>query len=317
MGIQFQSEGAVPRPLPSPANRARASHLAKPRPLDELALPPILKALCRRPRGLLLVVGPAGGGKTTVLAALIDYINQQVGGRRIVTVEPVTEYLHAQGRCLVVQQEMETHVPDGLLALRQVTSGRGDVILLGDFGEPAVRRAALDLGGRDCLVLADWSARGAVHALNRWLDAVPAAAQESLRNDLADGLLAVLHHGLCPRVGTGGLVAAHELLVTTPEIANLIRENKADRMDAAIQAGRKYGMHLLDEHLWELLQAGLIGAEEAIARARSPTQMQARSEGRLRGDSGTEPPPEPDPFPVRPRRPPPGLSGHTDADPSA
>jgi twitching motility protein PilT len=291
-------------------------HPQKARSLDELPLPPILKALSRRSRGLLLVVGPAGGGKTTVLAALIDYLNQQVGDRRIVTLEPATEYLHAQGRCLVVQQEVDTHAVDVPLALRQAASGWGDVILVGDFTEPAVRRAALDLACRDCLVLAEWPEHGAVHALQRWLDEVPAAAQDQFRSDLAAGLLAALHYEVCPRAGAGGLVAACEFLVATPEVANLIRENKMCRIDSAIQAGGKYGMRSLDDHLWELLQAGSLSPQEALSRARIPAQLQARIAGRSRGEPGDEPPPDPDPSPVRPTRPPPGLSEHQNPEPA-
>ncbi len=290
-------------------------HPLPPRPLDELGLPMIMRALCRRPRGLLLVVGPAGGGKTTVLAALVDYINQQIGDRRIVTLEPATEFLHAQGRCLVIQQEVDLHVPEGAAALHQAVRGCSDVLLLGDFTSLAVRRAALYLARRDCLVLAEWSECGTVHALQRWLDEAPGPARDQLRSDLAAGLLAVLHHELCPRTGTGGVVPACEFLVTTPEIADSIRDDKFDRVAAAMAAGRKYGMCLLDDRLWELVQAGSIAAKVALERSQNPAQIQARLERHLRGDEGDEPPPpQQDPLPVRPKRPPPGLSEHKEPE---
>jgi twitching motility protein PilT len=284
------------------------------RPLEELGLPLIVRALCRRPRGLFLVSGPAGGGKTTVLAALLDYLNQQVGDRRIVTLEPVTEFLHAPARCLVIQQETGPHAVNAAAALRQVISGCGDVLLLGDFTDPAVRRAALDLACRDCLVLAEWPERGTVHALQRWLDEVPATARDQSRNDLAAGLLAILHYELCPRAGSAGLVAARELLVATPRIADCVREGNFDRIPAAIKFSRQYGLCLLDDSLWELLLAGAITPAVALARAREPAQLQERIVRRLRGNEGQEPPPEPAPFPARPRSPPPGLSEHKEPE---
>ena len=221
----------------------------------------------------------------------------------------MTEFLHAPARCLVIQQEISLYDANGPAALRAAVSGRGDVLLLGDFTDLAVRRAALALACRDCLVLAEWSERGTVHASRRWLDEVPPTAREQLRSDLATALLAILHYELCPRVDTPGLVAAHELLVTTSEIVDSIREDKLERIPAAIEAGRKYGLCLLDGSLWELFQAGSIAPEVALERARDPAQLQERIERRSRSDEGGEPP-EFSPFPVRPKSPPPGLSEH-------
>jgi twitching motility protein PilT len=252
---------------------------------EEIGLPPIVKALCRRPRGLFLVTGPTGSGKTTTLATMVDYVNREVGDQHIITIEDPIEYYHQHMRCCLSQREVGVDVPSFAEALRRCLRMDPDVILVGEMRDLETMEAAIRAAETGHLVFSTLHTTGAQGTINRIIDAFPVAQQEQVRVQLSINLLAVLSQILLRRKGTGGRVAAYEFLVVTPAISNLVRENKTYRIDSAIQTGKKYGMQLLDDHLWQLYDAGVCDAEECIERARHPADLQAKIEAKLRGQT--------------------------------
>jgi len=254
---------------------------------EEIGLPAICRALCRRPRGLFLVTGPTGSGKTTTLASMLNYINSELD-RHIVTVEDPIEYYHTHKKSLISQREVGVDVPTFSEALRRVLRQDPDVILVGELRDLETIEAALRAAETGHLVFATLHTTGAQGTINRIIDAFPHEQQDQIRVQLSTSLIAILSQALMPRQPTG-MVAAYEFLVVTPAIANLIRENKTFRIDSAIQTGKKYGMQLLDDHLWQLYEGGSIDAADMLDRARQPGELQEKLEkiGKLHeaGDS--------------------------------
>ena len=277
---------------------------------EQIGLPPICKEICRRPRGIFLVTGPTGSGKTTTLATMVDYINENFD-KHIITMEDPIEYYQPHKKCIVVQREIGVDVPNFAEGLRRALRQDPDVMMVGEMRDLATIAAAITSAETGHLVFGTLHTSGAASTINRIIDAFPTDQQEQIRVQLANNLIAVCSQALCPRIDTDGMVAAYEFMYVTPSIQNLIRENKPYRIDSDIQTGKRYGMQLLDDHLWRLFNIGKISKEEAIDKSKNPGAMVARMQraGLIAGDeaqraeaeeieSGGPPQPLPAPPPI-------------------
>jgi twitching motility protein PilT len=236
---------------------------------------------------LFLVTGPTGCGKTTTLASMLNYINTELD-RHIVTVEDPIEYYHSHKKSIINQREVGNDVPSFAEALRRVLRSDPDVILVGEMRDLETIQNAILAAETGHLVFSTVHTTGCQGTVNRIIDAFPHEQQEQIRVQLSTSLIAILSQALLPRKPRGR-VAAYEFLVVTPAISNLIRENKTFRIDSAIQTGKKFGMQLLDDHLWSLYESGVIEASEMVEWARQPVELQNKLEaiGKLHevGDS--------------------------------
>ena len=239
---------------------------------EQIGLPLICKELIRRPRGLFIVTGPTGSGKTTSLATMVDFINGNLD-RHIITVEDPIEYYHYHKQSVVNQREVGVDVPSFAEALRRALRADPDVVLVGEMRDLETIEAAIRAAETGHLVFATLHTTGAAGTITRVIDAFPTNQQQQVRVQLSTALIAVLSQVLLSRVDRPGRVASYEFLVITPAISNLIRENKTFRIDSAIQTGRKFGMQLLDDHLWSLYQKGIIAADEMIDKGKDPGEL--------------------------------------------
>jgi twitching motility protein PilT len=239
---------------------------------EQIGLPKMAEQICRRPRGIFLVTGPTGSGKTTTLAAMINWINENFD-KHIITMEEPIEYYHHHKKSVVVQREIGVDVSSFPEALRRALRQDPDVMLVGEMRDLDTISSAITAAETGHLVFGTLHTSGAASTINRVIDAFPTNQQEQVRVQLAGNLIAVLSQTLCPRIDTEGVMAAYEFMYVTPGIQNLIRENKSFRIDSEIQTGKRYGMQLLDDNLWMNFQAGKISAEEAIDKSRVPGGM--------------------------------------------
>jgi twitching motility protein PilT len=247
---------------------------------EEIGLPKICSALCHRPRGMFLVTGPTGCGKTTTLATMVNYINENLD-RHIITIEDPIEYYHTHKKSIVNQREVGVDVPSFSEALRRVLRMDPDVILVGELRDLETIEAAVRAAETGHLVFSTLHTTSAAGTVTRIIDVFPIDQQEQIRIQLSSNLLAVLSQALCPLATGKGRIAAYEFMVVTPAISNLIRENKSYRIDSSIQTGKRLGMQLLDEHLWHFYDIGKITLQEMLDKARQPGALQDKATAKM------------------------------------
>ncbi|MCP4642321.1 MAG: type IV pilus twitching motility protein PilT [bacterium] len=224
---------------------------------EEIGLPENLKEVINQPRGLILVTGPTGSGKSTSLATMIDFLNREMD-HHIITIEDPIEYYHTHKKSIITQREVGVDVPTFSEAIRRALRQDPDVILVGEMRDLDTIGAAVQAAETGHLVFGTLHTTGAVRTIDRIIDAFPTNQQEQIRTQLAGNLKSVISQSLVPKASGFGRVAAFEVMISTPAIQNLIRENKSYRITSAIQTGHKYGMNLLDEHLLALYKKGIV-----------------------------------------------------------
>ncbi|GIW71373.1 MAG: twitching motility protein PilT [Planctomycetota bacterium] len=242
---------------------------------EELGLPDSVRSVLFKTRGLVLVTGPTGSGKTTTLASMVDTINSTVD-RHILTIEDPIEYQHTHKRSIITQREVGVDVDGFAEAIRRGLRQDPDVILVGEMRDLETISAAITAAETGHLVLATLHTIGAAETIHRIVDAYPAGQQAQVRAQLSTALECVISQVLLPRASGGGRLAAFEIMVRTPAIGHLIRENRIHQIDNEIQTGGRHGMQLLDDHLLQLFVAQQVTYADVMERARNPADLQAR-----------------------------------------
>jgi len=251
--VQNRGEGAVFRSIPH-----------KIPSFTDLNLPPVLRQMAEAEKGLFLVTGPTGSGKSTTLAAMIDHINETTAGH-ILTLEDPIEFVHASKRCLVNQREVGTQTQSFTAALKSALREDPDVILVGELRDLETVSLALTAAETGHLVFGTVHTSSAPKTVDRLIDVFPTAQQAQIRTMLSESLLGVATQALLPKIG-GGRAAAIEILVATPAVRNLIRENKTFQIPSAMQVGARVGMVTMEAALMELVAKGLVSADDVRGR---------------------------------------------------
>ncbi len=249
--------------------------------MDQLGLPEIFKKIIIRPRGLVLVTGPTGSGKSTSLAAMVDYLNENLD-HHIITIEDPIEFQHNHKKSTINQREVGVDVTSFSEAIRRALRQDPDVILVGEMRDLETIEAAITAAETGHVVFGTLHTSSAAGTINRIIDVFPTNQQDQIRTQLASSIIGILSQQLLKKVG-GGRVAAFETLVVNSGIANLIRENKIFRITSQIQTGAKYGMQLLDDHIFKLWRDGLVSKEDALAKCNTPDDLAARFAAAERG----------------------------------
>ncbi len=235
--------------------------------LEQLNAPAVFKEISDVPRGIVLVTGPTGSGKSTTLAAMVDYKNDTEYGH-ILTIEDPIEFVHESKKCLVNQREVHRDTLGFSEALRSALREDPDIILVGEMRDLETIRLALSAAETGHLVFGTLHTTSAAKTVDRIIDVFPAAEKDMVRSMLSESLRAVIAQTLLKKIG-GGRVAAHEILIATPAIRNLIRENKVAQMYSAIQTGQGIGMQTLDQCLQDLVAKGIVSKQDAKMKAMS------------------------------------------------
>src|SRR5467141_1399666 len=241
--------------------------------MEEIGLPPSVRDLLWKPRGLVLVTGPTGSGKTTTLASMINIINEERDDAHIVTVEDPIEYYHKHKKAIVTQREVNVDVPNFAEALRRALRQDPDVILVGELRDLETMDAAITAAETGHLVFGTLHTTGAAKTIDRIVNAFPTNQQEQIRIQLSTVMQAVISQLLLPRIDKPGRIAVFEIMVNTPSVAALIRDNKTFRINSDIQTGAKYGMVTLDSFLIDKYLAGMIAREEVVTKAQDPVTI--------------------------------------------
>ena len=253
--MQKNGVGAVFREIPNTIMTA-----------EQLGLPPVISKLAMLPRGMILVTGPTGSGKSTTLASVIDVANRNRKDH-IITVEDPIEFVHQSQGCIINQREVGIHTKSFSAALRGALREDPDIILVGEMRDLETISLAVEAATTGHLVFSTLHTTGAAKTVDRVIEVFPAQEQALIRSTLADGLRAVISQVLFKRIDKIGRIVALEILIATPGVRNLIREGKSHQIPSMIQTGKKYGMTLLDDAIMELFKRGAISAEDAYAKA--------------------------------------------------
>jgi len=240
--------------------------------VEELNLPPILKALCERPRGLILVTGPTGSGKSTSLAAMINHLNMNFS-HHIITIEDPIEYLHTHKSCVINQRELGQDTLSFSNALRASLREDPDILLVGEMRDRETIQLAITAAETGHLVFATLHTNNAPESIDRIIDVFPPGQQEQIRVQLANNLIAIISQQLLPRASGPGRIPTNEIMLATPAIRNLIRENKTHQIPSMIQTGHSHGMMSMDQCLRDQYMKGLITLEEAMTRCQNVEEL--------------------------------------------
>jgi twitching motility protein PilT len=241
---------------------------------EQIRMPEAVKRLINRPRGLMLVTGPTGSGKTTTLASIINFLNLNYD-RHIITLEDPIEYFHKHIKSLVNQREIGVDVPTFKEGIRRALRMAPDIILVGEMRDLDTIHAAIEAAETGHIVFGTLHTNSASATVNRIIDVFPQEQQDQIRTQLSVALIGVLSQTLIPKKGEG-VVASYEMMLVTPAISNLIRENKTYRIDSSIQTGAKDGMFLMDDSLFRLWREGLCEKEEVLLKSSKPADLAER-----------------------------------------
>jgi twitching motility protein PilT len=247
--------GAVFREIPTKIQKA-----------EELGLPSVVPKLATLPRGIVLLTGPTGSGKSTTLASIIDVANR-TRNDHIITIEDPIEFVHQSKSCIINHREVGIHTRSFAAALRGALREDPDIILVGEMRDLETIALAIEAATTGHLVLSTVHSTGAIQTVDRIVEVFPASQQPQIRSTLADGIRAVISQTLFKRIDVKKRIPALEIMIATPAIRNLIRESKTHQIASMIQTGRKYGMQLLDDSIMDLYNRGWISAEDAYTRS--------------------------------------------------
>ena len=243
---------------------------------EQIGLPESVKDLLHKPRGLVLVTGPTGSGKSTTLASMLNIVNETREEVHLITIEDPIEYYHKHKKALITQREVHVDVPNFAEALRRALRQDPDMILVGEMRDLETIEAAVSAAETGHLVFGTLHTTGAAKTIDRLVNAFPQSQQETIRIQLSTVLVAVISQILIPRVDKPGRVAAFEIMINTPSLAALIRDNKTFRIQSDIQTGAKYGMVTLDSFLLDKYMAGMIAREEVITKSQDSISILAK-----------------------------------------